>query len=48
MSLVSTSVHSNPFGGKCIHGRDGAYLYKGSQVNPTCPKCKEAGRDGKS
>ena len=38
--------HINPFGGKCVHGADGAYLHKGSQVNPKCARCIEAGRDG--
>lgn len=36
--------HVNPFGGKCIHGKDGAVLYKGSQVNDHCVHCKRAGR----
>jgi len=44
--MVLASTHINPWGGKCIHGKDGAYLYKGSQVNPKCVECQKLGRDG--
>jgi hypothetical protein len=43
MELVSTG-HQNPFGGKCVHGVDGAFLHRGSQVNPNCDGCQKDGR----
>lgn len=40
--------HRNPWNGMCIHGKKGAFLYKGSQVNPKCDLCKKDGKDGSS
>jgi len=42
MSIVSSTlknVHSNPFNGRCIHGKQGAILHKGSLFNPKCSCC---------
>lgn len=39
MKLLSSRGHSNPLGGKCIHGKEGARLYAGALFNPTCKEC---------
>lgn len=39
MKFLKHPVFSNPFNGKCIHGRPGARLERGALVNSRCALC---------
>lgn len=43
-TTTRVSTRRNPFAGKCIHGKDGAFLHKGRQVNNACGHCRQQGR----